>query len=93
MHISQPCLLWGAVVTGQHNCTVGRPSNNPLALLQILGVVVASGAADGLRSWLFQSAAERVMYHLRVHLFAALLQQEVGAWLVCVYSLFVRKEA
>lgn len=40
-------------------------------------VVAVTGAADGLRSWLFQSAAERVMYRLRVRLFGALLQQEV----------------
>ena len=44
-------------------------------LLQIIAVVVVGGVAGGVRGWLFQSAAERVMYRLRIRLFAALLQQ------------------
>jgi ABC-type multidrug transport system fused ATPase/permease subunit len=47
-------------------------------LAQIIAVVVVGGVAGGLRSWLFQSAAERVMYLLRVRLFQSLMQQEVG---------------
>ena len=41
-------------------------------------MLAISACADGLRSWLFQSAAERVMFRLRTRLFAALLSQEVG---------------
>jgi ABC-type multidrug transport system fused ATPase/permease subunit len=40
--------------------------------------VVVGGVAGGLRSWLFQGAAERVMYRLRTGLFATLMAQEVG---------------
>ena len=47
-------------------------------LFQIIAVVVLGGVAGGLRSWLFQSAAERVMYRLRVRLFKSLVNQEVG---------------
>ncbi|GAB4815223.1 hypothetical protein N2152v2_002269 [Parachlorella kessleri] len=49
-----------------------------LILAQIIAVVVLGGVAGGLRSWLFQSAAERVMYRLRVNLFKSLVNQEVG---------------
>ena len=59
-----------------------------LILSQILAVVAAGAAADGGRSWLFQSASERVMFRLRARLFAALLHQEArrccrraGCWL------------
>lgn len=45
---------------------------------EVVAVVCVSGVAGGLRSWLFQSAAERVMFRLRSRLFAALLAQEVG---------------
>jgi hypothetical protein len=34
--------------------------------------------AGGLRTWLFQRAAERVMWRLRVSLFQSLISQEVG---------------
>jgi hypothetical protein len=44
----------------------------------VLVIVLAAGAADAARSWLFGSAAERVMYRLRVRLYNALLRQEVG---------------
>lgn len=47
-------------------------------LEQVAAVVVISGVAGGVRQWLFQAAAERVMCALRVRLFAALLAQEVG---------------
>ena len=50
--------------------------------MQILVVLGISAGADGLRSWLFQSAAERVMFRLRTRLFAALLRQEVGLLLL-----------
>ena len=49
-----------------------------IILAQIIAVVVLGGVAGGLRSWLFQSAAERVMYRLRVRLFQSLVNQEVG---------------
>jgi ABC-type multidrug transport system fused ATPase/permease subunit len=35
-------------------------------LLQIIVIVVVSGVASGLRAYLFESAAERVMFRLRV---------------------------
>lgn len=47
-------------------------------LLQTLAVVAVGGAADGVRSWLFRSAAERLVCRLRVRLFTTLLLQEVG---------------
>lgn len=46
--------------------------------MQVVGVVVVGGVAGGFRTWLFQSAAERVMFKLRVDLFASLLGQEIG---------------
>jgi hypothetical protein len=47
-------------------------------LAQVVAVVLVGGAAGGLRQWLFQSAAERVMFRLRCGLFEQLLRQEVG---------------
>ncbi|WIA16896.1 hypothetical protein OEZ85_013823 [Tetradesmus obliquus] len=47
-------------------------------LYLVLAVMGAGGLASGLRAYLFNSAAERVMCRLRVRLFTQLVQQEVA---------------
>ncbi|DBB11348.1 TPA: hypothetical protein ACH3X3_006772 [Trebouxia sp. C0006] len=47
-------------------------------LYKILIVLAVGGVASGLRSWLFNSAAERVMCNLRHRLFSHLMNQEIG---------------
>uniref|UniRef100_A0A383WD81 Uncharacterized protein n=1 Tax=Tetradesmus obliquus TaxID=3088 RepID=A0A383WD81_TETOB len=47
-------------------------------LYLVLAVMGAAGLASGLRAYLFNSAAERVMCRLRVRLFTQLVQQEVA---------------
>lgn len=47
-------------------------------LYKILIVLAVGGVASGFRSWLFNSAAERVMCNLRHRLFSHLMDQEIG---------------
>eukprot|EP00884_Botryococcus_braunii_P016113 jgi/Botrbrau1/3185/Bobra.37_2s0015.1 len=47
-------------------------------LLEILAILAVGGLATGIRSWLFNGAAERVMWALRNRLFARLINQEIG---------------
>ncbi|KAK9807462.1 hypothetical protein WJX73_010304 [Symbiochloris irregularis] len=47
-------------------------------LEEILAILAIGGVASGLRGWLFNSAAERVMNRLRVRLFSHLAMQEIG---------------
>ncbi|KAF6264784.1 P-loop containing nucleoside triphosphate hydrolase protein [Scenedesmus sp. NREL 46B-D3] len=47
-------------------------------LYLVLAVMAAGGLASGLRAYLFNAAAERVMCRLRVGLFTKLVQQEVA---------------
>eukprot|EP00887_Chlorella_sp_A99_P000339 scaffold13.g339.t1 len=54
-----------------------REKTNRILLL-IAAVTVVGGASGGMRTWLFQSAAERVMFRLRCRLFAAIVAQEIG---------------
>ncbi|KAK9828398.1 hypothetical protein WJX81_003942 [Elliptochloris bilobata] len=56
--------------------TAKRHLNN--MLYQILGILAIGGVATGIRSWLFNSAAERVMWQLRNRLFQRLVEQEIG---------------
>eukprot|EP00878_Enallax_costatus_P022154 GHUV01023494.1.p1 GENE.GHUV01023494.1~~GHUV01023494.1.p1 ORF type:complete len:299 (+),score=87.54 GHUV01023494.1:562-1458(+) len=44
----------------------------------VLAVIAVGGLASGLRAYLFNAAAERVMCRLRVKLFSKLVLQEVG---------------
>ena len=47
-------------------------------LYKILVILSVGGLASGLRAWLFNSAAERVMARLRFRLFSHLMGQEMG---------------
>ena len=47
-------------------------------LVVIVAVTLVGAVSSGLRSWLFQSAAEHVMYKLRTRVFSAILAQEMG---------------
>jgi len=48
-------------------------------LVEILAILAVGGVASGLRAWLFDSAATRVMARLRMRLFSSLMAQEMGA--------------
>ena len=48
-------------------------------LVEILAILAVGGVASGLRAWLFDSAATRVMARLRMRLFSSLMSQEMGA--------------
>ncbi|MEW5304479.1 MAG: hypothetical protein WDW36_007089 [Sanguina aurantia] len=47
-------------------------------LVLILAVLLVGGFSGGLRTWLMDSAAERVMCRLRVRLFQSIMRQEVA---------------
>ncbi len=47
-------------------------------LVEILAILAVGGVASGLRAWLFDSAATRVMARLRMRLFNSLMAQEMG---------------
>ncbi|KAK9823789.1 hypothetical protein WJX72_005523 [[Myrmecia] bisecta] len=49
-----------------------------LMLYEILGILAVGGVANGIRAWLFNGAAERVMCRLRSRLFKSLIGQEIG---------------
>jgi ABC-type multidrug transport system fused ATPase/permease subunit len=80
----QTTLLSCIAAASRHAVACSQSTITPR--VQTVAVIIASGVAGALRSWLFQSAAERVMFRLRTRLFAALLQQEVGrfAHIPCV---------
>ncbi|KAK9862646.1 hypothetical protein WJX84_007363 [Apatococcus fuscideae] len=47
-------------------------------LYEILGILAVGAIGSGMRSWLFNGAAERVMCRLRSRLFGHLMSQEIG---------------
>ncbi|KAK9905752.1 hypothetical protein WJX75_005726 [Coccomyxa subellipsoidea] len=47
-------------------------------LFQIIGILAVGGIATGIRSWLFNASAEKVMWRLRNSLFSHIILQEVG---------------
>jgi len=47
-------------------------------LVEIIIILAVGGVASGLRAWLFNGAAERVMARLRARLFRHLMSQELG---------------
>ena len=47
-------------------------------LVEVLAILLIGGVASGMRSWLFDSAASRVMARLRSRLFTSLMAQEIG---------------
>ncbi|CAK0787881.1 hypothetical protein CVIRNUC_011103 [Coccomyxa viridis] len=47
-------------------------------LLQIIGILAVGAVFTGIRSWLFNASAERVMWRLRSRLFEHIIHQEVG---------------
>ncbi|EIE23519.1 putative ABC transporter [Coccomyxa subellipsoidea C-169] len=47
-------------------------------LFQIIGILAVGGVATGIRSWLFNASAEKVMWRLRNNLFSHIILQEVG---------------
>ncbi|CAL8472139.1 g11681 [Coccomyxa elongata] len=47
-------------------------------LLQIIGILAVGGIATGIRTWLFNASAEKVMWRLRNNLFTHIILQEVG---------------
>ena len=48
-------------------------------LLEVLLILAVGAVASGIRAWLFDSAACRVMARLRIRLFTSLMAQEMGA--------------
>lgn len=58
-------------------------------LLFIVAAVLASASATGSRSYLFQSAAERVMCSLRQRVFASIVAQ--AGWCMPVLDIFQRR--
>lgn len=47
-------------------------------LLYVIGILLVGGIASGVRAYMFNAAAERVMCRLRVQLFSKLVMQEVA---------------
>ncbi|XP_020530432.1 ABC transporter B family member 27 [Amborella trichopoda] len=47
-------------------------------ILDIVGIVVIGSICEGMNTWLFSSASERVVARLRQNLFSHLIQQEIA---------------
>ncbi len=69
---------WPSFVLKFRVGTISNPSSAAL-LVEILAILAVGGVASGLRAWLFDSAATRVMARLRMRLFSSLMAQEMGA--------------
>ena len=57
-------------------------------LYEVLAILAVGSVASGIRGWLFDSAACRVMARLRTRLFASLMAQEMGAHRAAALSPF-----
>ena len=70
-------LLDAVATNAEGNAAAARRRLNSVAL-QLICLALVSGALSGTRMFIFNSASERVVAHIRARLFRALLRQELN---------------